>query len=79
MEDDEKFTLRDKMALEILSLLATKDQGISCFRDYLIYSVMVTQTNQELSRDYAKYSMDTMRGAYRLADMMRKVRLETFS
>ena len=72
--DDEDIRLRDKFAIEILqSLLASNLSGVANF---------VTFHNSTDNPDTRKVNFEkmehTVRAAYKIADIMRKVRLTSF-
>lgn len=92
--DDEKFDLRDKLAIEILNgLLASgRDQTSSIMADVVYYLVPHTPSesgdpkhdravrlHDEQTAKIAEERMERIvRSCYKLADIMRKVRLDAF-
>lgn len=74
MEDDDKFSLRDKLAIEMLKIAFSSDSHNEKFREYFYaYDDDVKYKNQ-ISESLEK----KMHRAYELADLMRKVRLGVF-
>lgn len=73
--DDEHLQLRDKLAIEILNgLLASEKEGAS--------KGFITMMNSQYDtwRDEGVRKVEELiRSAYKIADLMRKIRLESFT
>jgi len=88
-EDEEKFTLRDKLAIELLKLSYNNNKE-SIFSEYIRhFTIDKNDSNNDFSDGYIqdldsflsyeeKQIVRKFRGAYKLADLMRKVRLGAF-
>lgn len=94
MDDDDKLTLRDKLAIEILNgaLANGRDQTSTIMADVVYYLVPDYQSDgsdpkhdqavkirDEQSAKAAEHRMERLiRSCYKMADIMRKVRLTPF-
>ena len=69
MKDEEEFLLRDKFAIEILAALLTKTS---------IAETISNKDDDEIGKLKFTNSTRLVRYSYKLADVMRKVRLGAF-
>lgn len=73
MNDDDKMLLRDKLAIEILNGLLSTDGIKGMVSEYCAYF------EDKGNKDHVEMRMERLiRCSYKIADMMRKVRLATF-
>lgn len=73
--DDDKFDLRDKLAIEILNAVLSSEKGNERVQDITIYLSSETKSWAEGAHE----RLDRLiRSCYKVADMMRKVRMSAF-
>lgn len=71
MSDEKPLDLRDKFAIEILGALISKNKDLGLYNDYIIISGQpITENDARAER--------IITIAYRMADIMRKIRLVPF-
>lgn len=78
MSDEDSFTFRDKAAIEILAALIKQDNNKEAYNtvDTLVNGGYY---NSEPDKKYAEERMLVfIRASYKIADLMRKVRLTVF-
>lgn len=75
MEDDKRFDLRDKLAIEILNGILASDKGHNCAADIIQY---INNENNIWHRAAVERTEKIIRNCYKVADIIRKVRLSTF-
>ncbi len=76
-EDDEKITLRDKIALSLLDGYLNGN-GPSNNDEALKDAILNPNKNENNKAFFAKVE-NRVRAAYKMADLIRKIRLEIFS
>lgn len=75
-EDDEEFSIRDKMAIAIFQGLL--EHSISDISDFIGYFDTKDPDKQEAKKHFSSKMERKIRASYKLADMMRKIRLSSF-
>jgi hypothetical protein len=82
MDNEKPIDLRDKIALEVLNaIISNSRDGNSTTQDILYYIEYDSSEDQEnkIQRSYAeKRFTKIVRSCYRVADIVRKVRLSPF-
>jgi maltoporin len=76
MDDDEEIRLRDKFAIEILGSLLGKETYNDEVANFITYHS--SNDNPHTKSNSYKRMEHTIRAAYKIADIMRKVRLTSF-
>lgn len=75
MDDEKPFELRDKLAVEILNGILSSEQGGDRVADIIYY---VNCDDENGARRAVERMEKVICSCYRVADIMRKVRLSTF-
>lgn len=75
MEDDKPIDLRDKLAIEILNAILSSDKGQDHADDIIQY---INNENDKWHDGAVERMEKIIRNCYKVADIMRKVRLSTF-
>ena len=86
MDDERPFDLRDRIAIEVLNgIIANSKDNNETTKDLLFYITYDCDTvgddgkEAKRQKEYAAKRFERLiRGCYRVADIMRKVRLSTF-
>lgn len=84
MDDEKPFDLRDRIALEILNGIISNPvdinrSTISDLIHYITYTNDCDDMSAKKQQEYAAKSFEKLiRGCYKVADIVRKVRLSTF-
>ncbi len=78
-EENDKLTLRDKLAVEVLNgMLANEKVATNKTVDFISYGLNYEEWNAPNRRLAEQQMTQLIRAAYKIADIIRKVRLTTF-
>jgi len=75
MSDDKPLDLRDKLAIEILNGILASDKGHDRAADIINY---INHENDNWHQGAVERTEKIVRNCYKVADIIRKIRLSTF-